>query len=532
MFFLNRKSVGVTPTEVWFMSMERSGLQMSALLQTKNDFSILRYNKNVIYFSRDEENGVRYMRRTKIICTLGPAVDSDEMVAQLMKNGMNCARLNFSHGTHEEQKIRMDRVKNLRKKLNLPVALLMDTKGPEIRLKDFEGGSTVLEAGQTFILDTDREKLGDQNRIGLTYDKLYKFVQKDSRILIDDGKIAMDVVEIRNDAVVCRVINGGKISNHKSINIPNVNIDMPYISEVDRRDILFAVEQNVDYIAASFVRSADDVRRLRNLLKDNDAEHIRIISKIENRQGVDNMDEIIEASDGVMVARGDLGVEISFQEIPAIQKKLIAKCNEAGKIVVTATQMLESMTTNPRPTRAEVSDVANAIYDGTSAIMLSGESAAGAYPIEAVKTMAEIATCTEKNLDYDSLMKRDNMILEHNICNAICSSAYSAATYLDAKAIVVVTMSGKTAELIANFKPKCPIIAATVSKQGYNQLALKWGVQPIMAEQQEDDDSLFPYAVSKARETELVEIGDTIVAVAGSRHCKMGVTDMLRITHA
>ena len=472
------------------------------------------------------------MRRTKIICTMGPAVDSDEMIRELIKNGMNCARMNFSHGDYEEQKGRIERVKRIREELGAPVAILMDTKGPEIRVKDFKNGSTILEDGQTFVLDADKETLGDNTRIGLTYDKVAKYVKPGSVILIDDGKVSLKVVDTEGDKVICKVTHGGKISNHKSINIPDVDIAMPYISEVDRADILFAISQGVDFIAASFVRSAEDVKRLRNLLNENEGEDIQIISKIENRQGVDNMDEIIALSDGVMVARGDLGVEIAFKEIPAIQKRLIRHCNRAGKIVVTATQMLESMTTNPRPTRAEVSDVANAVYDGTSVVMLSGETAAGEFPIEAVRAMSDIATAAEMELDFDMFFQREKLGLEHSICNAICTSAYSAARYLDAKAIVVLTLTGNTARIISDFKPKCPVIAATVDRKGYYQLALVWGVLPVAAERQEDDDMLFPYAVSKARETELVEIGDTIVCVAGSRHCKMGVTDMLRITHA
>ena len=339
------------------------------------------------------------MRKTKIICTLGPAVDDEKKLAKMIQAGMDCARFNFSHGTHEEQKIRMDRLRKVSKELDIPVAILLDTKGPEIRLKDFEKGSVVLEKGQTFTLDTDSYTPGNKNRIGLSYDKLSQFVTVGADILIDDGKIALEVTAIEGDNVICKVINGGKISNRKSINLPNQNIPMPYISAIDKADILFGISQNVDFIAASFVRNGDDVKKLRKLLKDNGGEHIQIISKIENGQGVKNLEEIIELSDGIMVARGDLGVEISFEKIPAIQKQLIEACNAKGKIVITATQMLESMTQNPRPTRAEVSDVANAIYDGTTAIMLSGESAAGQYPVEAVKTMSKIAQTAEADID-------------------------------------------------------------------------------------------------------------------------------------
>ena len=370
------------------------------------------------------------MRKTKIICTMGPAVDDEAKLSKVILAGMDCARFNFSHGTHEEQKIRIDRVRKVSHELNIPVAILLDTKGPEIRLKDFENGSVVLEKGQTFTLDTDKETLGDNTRIGLTYDKLARNVSEGTSILIDDGKIAMKVIDIKGTSVICKVINGGNISNHKTINLPNHSIPMPYLSDADKSDILFGIEQNVNFIAASFVRTGDDVKKLRKFLKDNGGDHIQIISKIENGEGVSNLEEIIDLSDGIMVARGDLGVEIAFEKIPAIQKRMISLCNKKGKIVVTATQMLESMTQNPRPPRAEDSDVANAIYDGTTAIMLSGESAAGAYPIEAVKTMAKIAETAEASIDYYTAFPHDHTTMEPNVVNAVCASAYSAADTL------------------------------------------------------------------------------------------------------
>ena len=317
------------------------------------------------------------MRKTKIICTLGPAVDSDERITQIINAGMDCARLNFSHGTHEEQEVRLNRVRRIAGELNRHIPILLDTKGPEIRLKDFENGSVVVEKGSLFTFDTDKETPGTKERIGLTYDKLAKNVEVGTKILVDDGKIELKVTAIKGSKVICKVITGGKLSNHKSINIPNVEIPMPYLNDVDKSDLLFGIEHNVEYIAASFVRCADDLKKLRKFLKDNGGQDIKVISKIENGQGINNFDEILELSDGIMVARGDMGVEINFEKIPAIQKMMIEKCNREGKIVVTATQMLESMTENPRPTRAEVSDVANAIYDGTTVIMLSGESAAG-----------------------------------------------------------------------------------------------------------------------------------------------------------
>ena len=455
------------------------------------------------------------MRKTKIICTLGPAVDNEEMLKKLMLNGMDCARFNFSHGNHAEQKRRMDLVKHLRKELNLNVSILLDTKGPEIRLKDFADDFVILEAGQEFTL-TVGEELGDINSIPITYGALAKSVEPGTRILIDDGKIAMDVVRISGDDVVCKVINGGKISNHKSINIPNVVIPMTYISPVDKADILFGIEQQVDYIAASFVRTAQDVLDIRQLLKENGGEKIKIISKIENTQGIKCLDEIIDASDGIMVARGDLGVEIPFKDLPAVQKDMIERCNLKGKIVVTATQMLESMTKSPRPTRAEVSDVANAIYDGTTVIMLSGESAAGDYPAEAVKTMADIAISAENSIDYKELFVRNQFNFATDIPNAVAISACNAAHTLDAKAIVVVTRSGNTAQLLSNYRPQCPVIAAVVDETAKTQLNLAFGVLPVQATEQHISTDLVEYAVRKAKETGWVKDGDTIVIVAGS----------------
>ncbi len=456
------------------------------------------------------------MRKTKIICTMGPAVDDEAKLSKMISAGMDCARFNFSHGTHEEQKIRIDRVRKVSAELNTPVALLLDTKGPEIRVKDFVNGSAILEKGQTFTLDTDKETLGDNTRIGLTYDKLAKNVSEGTNILIDDGKIALKVVDIKGSSVICKVVHGGKISNHKSINLPNQSIPMPYLSETDKSDILFGIEQNVTFIAASFVRTGDDVKKLRKFLKDNGGEHIQIISKIENGEGVSNLEEIIDLSDGIMVARGDLGVEIEFEKIPAIQKRMISLCNEKGKIVVTATQMLESMTQNPRPTRAEVSDVANAIYDGTTAIMLSGESAAGAYPIEAVKTMAKIAETAESSIDYYTAFQHDHNTMEPNVVNAVCASAYSAAEYLDAAAIIVMTRSGRTARTLSFFHPPCPIIAVTIDDIGLHQLKLTWNVTPISAMELDSPDALLEHALAKARETRVVKKGDKVIAILAS----------------
>ena len=456
------------------------------------------------------------MRKTKIICTLGPAVDDDIMITKLIQAGMDCARLNFSHGTHEEQKARIDRVRRICHEIDMPVAILLDTKGPEIRVQTFENGSVILEKGQTFTLDTNKDIPGDNTRVALTYDKLSKYVSEGSTILIDDGKIGLKVIKTTGDKVVCKVTNGGKISNRKSINLPTQEIPMPYISETDKADILFGISQNVDYIAASFVRTPDDVKKLRKLLNDNGGSHIQIISKIENGQGVNNLEEIIDLSDGIMVARGDLGVEIAFEKIPSLQKRMIDLCNHKGKIVVTATQMLESMTQNPRPTRAEVSDVANAIYDGTTVIMLSGETAAGSYPIEAVKTMAKIATAAENGIDYYTAFVRDHNLMDPTVINAVCASAYSAAEYLDASAIIVMTRSGRTASTLSSFHPPCPIIAVTAEKKGMHQLKLAWNVHPLSATELDSPDALLEYALEKARSSRLVKKGDRVIAILAS----------------
>lgn len=456
------------------------------------------------------------MRKTKIICTLGPAVDSDERITQIINAGMDCARLNFSHGTHEEQEVRLNRVRRIAGELNRHIPILLDTKGPEIRLNDFENGSVVVEKGSLFTFDTDKETPGTKERIGLTYDKLAKNVEVGTRILVDDGKIELKVTAIKGSKVICKVITGGKLSNHKSINIPNVEIPMPYLNDVDKSDLLFGIEHNVEYIAASFVRCADDLKKLRKFLKDNGGQDIKVISKIENGQGINNFDEILELSDGIMVARGDMGVEINFEKIPAIQKMMIEKCNREGKIVVTATQMLESMTENPRPTRAEVSDVANAIYDGTTVIMLSGESAAGRHPVEAVRTMANIAVNAENTINYYEKYVDSSADMEPNLKNAICASAYNAAKYLDAKAIVVLTRSGATANILSRFHPECPVIAATISERGRNQLNLVWGITPVAAENLDSADKFVQYAVSKAVESRLVKRGDNIVVILAS----------------
>ena len=397
------------------------------------------------------------MRKTKIICTLGPACDDEVVLKQLIKNGLDCARLNFSHGTHAEQKVRMDRVKKVREELGIPLPILLDTKGPEIRVRLFENKKVELKKGQEFTFSSDYDLIGNESIVGLTYPDLAVYVNKPGIIILaDDGKVSFEVLRIEGKNVVCKVLNDATLSDRKSINIPNVIVDMPYISEADRADLVFGIQECVDYIAASFVRRKEDVLAVRELLEQYDTSgKIRIISKIENTEGIEKMDEIIEVSDGIMVARGDMGVEVPFKQLPKIQKELIQKCYNKGKIVVTATQMLDSMQTNPRPTRAEVSDVANAIYDKTTAIMLSGESAAGKYPIESVSAMREIAEFTEENINYEKRFKEYSVDLGDGFLAATCNSAVNAAYQFNAKAIICATNNGLTAFNLSAYHPVC-----------------------------------------------------------------------------
>lgn len=469
------------------------------------------------------------MRKTKIICTLGPAIDSDEKLKLMIKNGLDCARLNFSHGTHEEQQVRIERVRRVREELGVPLPILLDTKGPEIRLKDFKNKKISLKTGDIFTFSPDSTLLGDETIVGLTYPNLADYVKVDDIILVDDGKVGFKVKEIKDRCLVCETLNDGELSNHKSINIPNVVVDMPYISAVDRSDIIFGIEQCVDYIAASFVRRKEDVFELRKLLEEYDtSKKIKIISKIENTEGIEKMDEIIAASDGIMVARGDMGVEVPFKCLPGIQKSIISKCYRAGKIVVTATQMLDSMQQNPRPTRAEVSDVANAIYDRTTAIMLSGESAAGKYPVEAVSAMRDIALTTEENINWGERYHKNALDLGNDFNSAICNSAVNAAYQVNAKAIICVTINGVTAFNLAAYRPQCPIIAICVNDKACRQLNLAWNVHPVYAEEKHSTDELFKYAINKAKETGLVAEGDTVIITGGSAVGEYG-TDTFKL---
>ena len=467
------------------------------------------------------------MRKTKIICTIGPASENEEILRELMLAGMNVARFNFSHGTHEEQKQKLAKVIKISSELNLPVATLLDTKGPEIRLRDFEGGKAELESGQLFILTTE-EMLGTSEKAAITYKNLKNDIEVGSTILIDDGKIEMTVEKIEGEEIHCRVVNGGKVSNHKGINAPGAQLSMPFISDVDYEDIKFCAQMGYDFLAASFVRSKEDILEVRKIL-DEFGSKAQVIAKIENMQGIENLDEILEVSDGIMVARGDMGVEVPLEEVPSLQKMMIKKAVAQGKHVITATQMLESMITNPRPTRAETADVANAIYDGTTAIMLSGESAAGAYPVEAVKTMARIAERTEEDIDYKGRLQKITTNGEYDITTAISHATCTTAMDLSAAAIITVTMSGFTANMISRYKPGCPIIGCSVNPRVCRQLNLAWGVQPLLMMKEETADDLFEDAERLAVKAGYLKKGDIAVLTAGVPLGVSGNTNMIRV---
>ena len=467
------------------------------------------------------------MRKTKIICTIGPASESEEKLRELMLAGMNVARFNFSHGTHKEQLVKYNRVLKVREELQLPVATLLDTKGPEIRLRDFEGGKVELKAGQKFVLTTD-EIMGTVERATISYKNLKNDIEVGMTILIDDGLIEMVVEEITGNDIICKVINGGFVSNHKGVNVPGAILSMPYISDVDRDDIIFGIEHGFDFIAASFARTKEDILQVREILKEYNSP-MQIIAKIENMQGIDNLKEIIDVSDGIMVARGDMGVEVAMEEVPVLQKKMIKMAVEQGKHVITATQMLESMIKNPRPTRAEATDIANAIYDGTTAIMLSGESAAGAYPIEAVKTMARIAERTEQDIDYKSRLKKVEDEDDTDITTAISHACCTTAMDLNASAIITVTMSGFTAGMISRYKPGCPIIGCSVNPRVCRQLSLSWGVAPLLIEKEDKADVLFEEATRAAEKAGYIKKGDIVVLTAGVPLGISGRTNMIRV---
>jgi len=468
------------------------------------------------------------MRKTKIVCTIGPASESLENTKKLIQAGMNVARLNFSHGDFEEHGNRIKNIRQACRELGKTVAILLDTKGPEIRLGNLAEEPIELVAGE-FVTLTTENILGDRHRIPVTYSDLPRDVKAGDTILLDDGLIGLKVVEIQGTEIKCEIQNSGPIKSKKGVNVPGVAISLPGITEKDANDILFGIEQGIDFIAASFVRRASDVLEIRELLERHNASHIQIIAKIENRQGVDNLDEILEVADGLMVARGDLGVEIPVEEVPLVQKMMIEKCNRVGKPVITATQMLDSMQRNPRPTRAEATDVANAIFDGTDAIMLSGETAAGKYPVESVLTMARIAERAEAALEYREIFIRRASGQQTTVTEAISQAVANSALDLDANAIITSTESGYTARMVSKYRPKAPIIAVTPSEHVMRALQLVWGVIPVLGTPAKTTDEMFDIAVNGAIRSGLVKLGDTVVITAGVPVGRSGSTNLIKI---
>ena len=468
------------------------------------------------------------MRRTKIICTLGPSTDDPIILKNLMLSGMDVARINMSHQDHESHSKRIEMVKALRKELNLPIAILIDTKGPEIRLGTFSQPKVELKAGSIFTLTTDQIE-GNETIASVTFTGLPGDVESGMHILIDDGLIDLEVQKTTKKEIVCKVKNGGFISARKGVNVPGVKLTLPFMSDRDRSDIAFGCKMDADFVAASFTQCADDVLQIRQELEKNGNHSMRIIAKIENAEGVNNIDDIIKVSDGIMVARGDMGVEIPFEELPSIQKILIHKGYNAGLQVITATQMLDSMMKNPRPTRAETTDVANAIYDGTSAIMLSGETAAGAYPVEAVKTMASIAKRTEQDINYRKRFTTRDVQETPNVTNAISHATVTTAHDLGAAAILTVTKSGATARMISKYRPACPIICCTTSEEAQRQMNLSWGVIPLLADEKDNMDELFDHAVECATNAGHLKSGDLVVITAGAPLGVSGTTNLLKV---
>lgn len=465
------------------------------------------------------------MRKTKIICTLGPASRTEEKIEKMLRNGMNVARINFSHGTHEYHKETIEMFRSVRDKLGISAAVMLDTKGPEIRLGNFKTSVETLDKDDIFTLTTE-ECIGDKNRVSVSYKNLPRELKTGDKILIDDGKIQLSVEDIKENDISCRVLVGGEVSDHKGVNIPNVHLDIPYLSELDQEDLIFGVGQDVDFIAASFVRSKEDVISLRNFLDYHGGYNIKIISKIENIEGVENFDEILLHSDGIMIARGDMGVEIEFEKLPGLQKKFIKKCYKAGKMVITATQMLESMVHSMTPTRAEITDVANAIFDGTSAIMLSGETAIGEHPEVVVQVMSKIALQAEKDafdMDIYNKVQYDNDM--NDTTNAICDAACTTARDVKASAIIAITKSGYTARRVSKFRPREMIVATTPSDKTFHQLSLSWGVYPIKALYQHDSNVLFNHSIACAKRFGYLQNGDRVVITAGTD----GTTDILKV---
>lgn len=468
------------------------------------------------------------MRKTKIVCTLGPATNNVEIMKQLIENGLDAARVNFSHGTYESHTELINNLKQAREELNAPIPLILDTKGPEIRIKTFDKDKIYLERGSTFTLTTD-DIVGDEHRVSVTYLDLPKDLTKGSRVLIDDGLIELKVESIHNTEVNCIVVNGGFISSKKGVNIPDVFVHLPSLTEQDIEDIKFGIEMGFDYVAASFIRSAADIINIRKVLEEYGGNHIHIIAKIENREGVNHIDEILEVADSIMVARGDLGVEIPPEEVPLVQKSLIAKSNRRGKPVITATQMLESMVYNPRPTRAEANDVANAIFDGSDSIMLSGETAKGDYPVEAVAMMAKIAKRTESSINYSQKLKKQFQADQTNITNAISYAACATAAELKTACICSVTKSGFTGRMISKFRPCCPIVACTLDKMVWRQLNLVWGCCPVYHEQALNNQEVFDVAMESAVKSGVAKNGDTVVIATGVPIGVSGSTNTIRV---
>ena len=468
------------------------------------------------------------MKKTKIVCTIGPSSDSYEVLKALVNEGMNVTRLNFSHGTHPEHKKRIDTIKKLRDDLDEPIAIMLDTKGPEIRIKTFKDGMIRIEQGQDFTL-TSEDVEGDETRVSVTYKEIAKDLKADDRVLIDDGLVEFTVTSVDEKNVYMKAVNSGELSNRKGVNLPSVKVNLPTLTEKDIEDLIFGIENDVDFIAASFIRSAKDVLEIRKVLESNGGEDIKIISKIENLEGVQNIDEIIDASDGIMVARGDMGVELDEEDIPLVQKDIIRKCNLKGKFVITATQMLDSMIRNPRPTRAEVTDVANAILDGSSAIMLSGETAAGNYPVKSCEMMRKIAVKIEDSLDYKIALDSTNDEHEINITNSIAKATREVALDLDAKVIIAATTSGLTARNISKFKPKSPIIAATTDEKVRRQLSIEWGVYPIRATLASSIDDLFYESINILKNIKFVKEGELVILTAGMPLGKAGSTNIMMV---
>ena len=467
------------------------------------------------------------MRKTKIICTIGPASQNEEVLTKMALAGMNVARLNFSHGTHEEQKQKLELIKKVRQKLNLPIAILLDTKGPEYRIKTFAEGKVTVKAGELFTFTTEDVE-GDEHKVSVNYKNLHNEMAPGGEITVCNGMVKFEVQEIQGCDIVCKCIVGGEMSNRKSMSFPNKVMTGPYLSEQDKADILFGIEHGVDFIAASFVSTKQDVLDIRNLLDQNGGEDIEIVAKIENQSGVDNVEQICEVCSGIMIARGDLGVEIPFVRLPDIQKELTRKCRMLGKRVITATEMLESMIVNPRPTRAEISDVANAVYDGTSCIMLSGESAAGKYPVEAVRTMAEIAEYTEEHMDYVTQFRNTPYVGQTNLdklSHAVCSMALD----LDAKAIVVCSISGKTAMLVSRFRTPINIVGMTTDHKIWRRLSMSWGVTPVLAEEFPNMDVMFYFAKKATADALNLNQGDNVIITGGPVSRGGGNTNTIKI---